>query len=84
MKKFATVLSLILFLTASVTLTACKVSKADTHYEIQVTLNGNVLTGIETVTYVNDTETFLVTRLEKTLNIAPLARNTFRSLILTA
>lgn len=57
MKKFATVLSLILFLTASVTLTACKESKADTHYEIQVTLNGNVLTGIETVTYVNDTET---------------------------
>ena len=58
MKKFATILSLILFLTASVTFVGCKGgARADTLYDISVTLENNLLTGTETVTYYNDTET---------------------------
>lgn len=60
MKKLAVLLSLLILLTCSVTLTACKKSIAQNSYVIEMTLNDDMsLTGKETVTYKNQTEVSL-------------------------
>ena len=57
MRKWALILSSVIFLCSCITFSACKNQvQADTLYEIEVCLTDNVLSGKQRVTYVNHTE----------------------------